>query len=149
MSCFKVRIDGVVTGATANAFSTIAALTFPNTAGYRGRLRSLTVAGAGGAVQDVQVSLRLRRTDNTTTGTSTAVNVNTIGKADPLSRASFVSAAGKNFTVEPTNYETGSLGLGAVNARNTFIKEWGPEERGAGAATRCSAWKPPPASPPP
>jgi hypothetical protein len=52
---------------------TILALKFvPTRTGHQGRLRRLIIGGAGGAAQDVQVSLKLDRTSNTTDGTSTS-----------------------------------------------------------------------------
>jgi hypothetical protein len=128
MAHFKLRAPAVVTGSTANAFITLVGLKFANTAGHRGRLRKLIVGGAAVSPQDVQVSLRLRRTDNTTDGTSTSVNVNTIGQADPNSIASNLAAIGKNYSAEPTTFATGMLGVGALNSRGTLVMEWGPDE---------------------
>ncbi len=124
MPSFKLRVDGLSTGAVANTFLTALAVKFANTTGHRARLRSLAIGGTGGAPQDIQVSARLRRTGNTSDGTSTAVATTYVTKADPNSIASNVTAIGKNYTVEPTTYEPGSLGLGSFNARNTIIKEW-------------------------
>jgi hypothetical protein len=124
---YKLRVGGITTGSTANEFITVLGMKLPNTVGYRARLRKLTIGGAGAAAQDVQTSFRLRRTNNTSDGTSTAVNVNTIGKADPNSRDSFVSAIGKNYSAEPTTFENGTLGVAPINSRNTLVMEWDPE----------------------
>lgn len=131
---YKVNVDGIATGAAANTFLSLLGLKLADTTGHRARLRKLIVGGGGGAAQDIQVSLRLRRTDNATDGTSTAVNVNTIGQADPASRASIVAAIGKNYATEPTVFETGTLGLAALNSRATIVQEWGPDE--------APAWEP-------
>ena len=125
---YKLNCAGVVTGATANTFITLLGLKLANTAGHRARLRRLIVGGGGGAAQDVQVSLRLRRTSNAGDGTATAVNVNTIGQADAGSVASRIAAVGKNYSAEPTAYETATLGLAAMNSRATLAIEWGPDD---------------------
>jgi hypothetical protein len=125
---YKLNVAGITTGAAANTFITLLGLKLADTTGHRARLRKLVVGGGGGAAQDIQVSLRLRRTDNTTDGTSTAVNVNTIGQADPNSVASRIAAIGKNYSAEPTAFETATLGLAAINSRATLVQEWGPDE---------------------
>lgn len=125
---YKLKVDGIATGAVANTFKTLLGLKLADTAGHRARLRRLIVGGGGGAPQDLQVSLRLRRADNTTDGTKTDVNVNTIGSADDGQIASRIAAIGKNYTDEPTTYETGTLGLAAVNTRSTLVMEWGPDD---------------------
>ncbi|MFA7254120.1 MAG: hypothetical protein WC107_06235 [Patescibacteria group bacterium] len=125
---YKLKVDALATGAAANTYATLLGLKLANTTGHRCRLRRLVIGGGGAAAEDIQVSLRLRRTGNTADGTSTAVNVNTIGDARGGSVASRVAAIGKNYTVEPTTYETGALGLGAMNSRATLIMEWGPDD---------------------
>ena len=80
---FYTKIDGLLTGAVAGTWKTLVALKFAATTGHRGRLRRMIVSGGGGATQDVQASIQIRRSDNTGDGTSTAVNVNTIAKRDP------------------------------------------------------------------
>ena len=124
MAMFHCKVEGLVTGAVANTFKTILALKFADTLGHRARLRKLIIGGGGGAPQDLQVSLRLRKTDTTADGTSTAVNVNTIGKSDPTTGASNVAAIGKNCTVEPTTMGTDTLGGGAINGRGGLVLEW-------------------------
>ena len=66
---YKLFVPGLVTGSTANAFSTLLGLKMANVAGNRARLRKLVIAGSGAAPQDVQVALKLQRTDNTADGT--------------------------------------------------------------------------------
>jgi len=125
---YRIKVDSLATGTSANTYKTILGLKLPDTAGYRARLRRLIVGGGGAAAEDLQVSLRLRRTGNTADGTSTAVNVNTIGKADGDSVASRISAIGKNYTAEPTTYETGAVAGGTINTRATLILEWSPDD---------------------
>jgi len=124
MAIFHCKVEGLVTGASANTFKTILGLKFADTLGHRARLRKLVIGGGGGAPKDKQVSLRLRKTDITTDGTSTAVNVNTIGKSDPTSVASNIAAIGKNYSAEPTTMGTDTLGGGAMNDRGGLVLEW-------------------------
>ena len=56
------------------------------------------------------------------------MNVNTIGQADPASVASVLTAIGRNYSAEPTTFETATLGVGAMNSRGTLVMEWGPDE---------------------
>lgn len=117
------------TGASAGAMTTIAALKLGSA--RRVRLRELRIGGGGGttAAQDLQVELQLRRSDQTTDGTSTSQNVNTIAKGNPDQvAASGVSAIGHTFTVEPTTIDNGLIGLGAFNTRGVFHAVWGPGE---------------------
>jgi hypothetical protein len=123
---FKLGVTGISTGATAGAYITLLGLKLANTAGHRARLRRLIVGGGGGAPQDVQVSLRLRRTSNAADGTSTAVSTTLVTKADPGSVASVLSAAGKNYSAEPTTFEAGGP-VAALNARGTLVWEFGEE----------------------
>jgi len=139
MSIYHCKVEGIATGAVANTFKTILGLKYADTLGHRGRLRKLFIGGGGGAAQDLQVSIRLRKTDITADGTSTAVNVNTIGKSDPTSQASLVAAMGKNYTVEPTTMGTDTLGGGSINGRSGLVLEWGPGEGPTWGRKECLA----------
>ena len=124
MALYSVWIPAISTGSSANAFITLAGLKMANTLGHRCWLRRLTVAGAGGATQDVNVSIKIDRTGNAGDGTSTSVNLTTISKGDPNSIASRVNLIGKNYTVEPTTLD-GTAGFGgALNSRGILILEW-------------------------
>ena len=128
MALFQTKVDSIATGSTANTYKTLLGLKFADTAGHRGRLRRLIVSGGGGAPQDLQCSIKLRRSDNTGDGTSTSVNTNTISKKDPASVASNVSAIGKNFTAEPTTIDTDILGGGSFNCRGVLELAFTEEE---------------------
>lgn len=128
MSLHLTKIDGLATGAVANTYITLASLKFADTAGHRGRLRRLILSGGGGSPQDLQVSIKIQRTDNNADGTSSAINVNTIAQKDALTAASNVAAIGSNFTVEPSNKATAVLGGGSFNTRSGLVLEWGPDE---------------------
>lgn len=124
MALYSVWVPAIATGASANAFITLLGLKMANTAGHICYLRRLVVAGGGAAAQDINVSIKLDRTDNTGDGTSTSVNVNTILSANSLQIASRVNAIGKNYSGEPTTY-SGGIGFGgALNSRGILILEW-------------------------
>ncbi len=129
MPIFSMQVQAD-TGAVANTFATLLGLKFANTTGHRGRLRKLTIAGGGGAAQDLQVQCRLTKSDNTADGTSTDVIAGLL-KVDPLSVASNVAAAGAEFTVEPTTKETDYYGLGGLNSRATLQHDWTNDPAGA------------------
>jgi len=128
MAKFQLYVPDIDTGGAANTFITILGLKFADTTGHRGRLRRLFLGGGGGAPQDLQVSARIRVASNAGDGTSTAVNVNTIGKVDQLSVASNVAAIGETYTVEPTTYATQMHGGGSFNCRGGLLLEWAPED---------------------
>lgn len=124
MSHHSATAYDVPTGAVVDTFKTLMSLKAANTTGHRARLRSLNVAGAGGAAQDIQATLRLLRSDNTGDGTATSV---TPTKKDPDSLAANLTAA-KAHSAEPTTMESTYIWEGALNARGTLIKEWGEDD---------------------
>lgn len=128
MPIYHCKVEGLTTGTTVGTFKTLVGLKLADTAGHRARLRRLILAGGGSAAQDIQVSARIAKTDNTTDGTSTSVNTNTIGQSDDNDIASNVSAIGKNYSVEPTTIGTGLLGGGSFNTRGGLVLEWNHDE---------------------
>lgn len=127
MARFSLKCDSLVTGASANTYTTLLGLKFAATTGHRGSLRRLVIGGANVAVQDVQVAFKIDRTNIATDGTATTA-LTSITKGDPLSIASRVAAAGKNYSAEPTTYD-GLLGFGgSFNSRGGLVLEWGAGE---------------------
>lgn len=124
MPSFSVKSGTITTSASANTFITLLGLKMANTTGHMARLRRMVVAGAGAAAQDLQVTVKLDRTGNTTDGTSTSVNVATIMQADPLSVASNVNAIGKTYSAEPTTFNGDAGYGGSFNTRGTLVLEW-------------------------
>jgi hypothetical protein len=123
MPHYTVTAVEVASGATPGTYKTLLAVKFP--ASSRQRIRSLSIGPGGEAAQDVNMSIRLTTADQTGDGTSTAV---TVKQKDTLSRATSASAAGKNFTAEPSNLAaTYHLETG-LNSRGSMIKEWNAEE---------------------
>lgn len=124
MAIFSINIPSISTGATANAFITIAGLKLANTAGHRAKLRKLMIGGSGGAAQDIQVNFKIDRTDNSADGTSTAVATTLIFAHDQDGGASNMAAIGKNYSGEPTTYAGDTGSGGAVNSRGSVLLEW-------------------------
>lgn len=123
---YSVPFSDLPSGAVADAYVTLAALVAADTAGYRCRLRSLTVGPADNAPADLNVSVALKRVDDVSAGgagTATAVTATT---KDSLSRAAVIAGA-KGHSVEPTTYGT-VLWECDLNLRNSVIKEWGPDD---------------------
>lgn len=124
---YTVPAADVATTGSADTFKTIAAILVADTAGHRARLRRLTIGFADNTPADAQVSFQVKRILDVSAGgagTSTAV---TPGKVDPGTPASLVSA-GKNFTVEPTAYETDPLWTDDLNTRGGVVIEWNEDD---------------------
>lgn len=120
----SVTMTAVATGAAVGTYKSLLSVIFGNTTGYRGRVRKLSVQPDGEAAQDVNVSLRLTKTDNTSAGTATAV---TPKKLDADSVATNATA-GKNYTAEPTTVDSQHFWEGAINGRGGIVIEWAPNE---------------------
>jgi hypothetical protein len=127
MPRFALNIPQLSTGASAGTYAARLGLKLANTAGHRARLTKIVLGGGGLGPQDVQLSFRLRRTDNTSDGTATAVSAAEIARLDPDSLASNVSAK-KTYTVDPTTLEDGAVAAGSVNARGCLVLEWAAGE---------------------
>ncbi len=124
MPAFSISAYDVETGAVVDTFKSLLGLKAADTVGHRARIRSLTAGGAGAAAQDIQVALRLVRSNNTTDGTATAV---TPEKLDPDSVAANLSGK-KDYSAEPTVVASVPVWEGSINARGTLVKEWLPGE---------------------
>ncbi len=126
MGVFSVQTEAE-TGSAANTFTTLLGLKFAVANGAK--VRRIVIGGAGGAAQDINCAIRVRRSNQNDDGTSTSVNVNTIGKADPDSPNSTVSAIGKTFTGEPTTKDTELLAVGHLNSRGNLVIEFNDESK--------------------
>ena len=118
MAKFAMTIDGWQSAAVAGTYETVLAL--KGAAAVRGKLKSIKVGGAGEAAQDVQMSLRIGRADQTGDGTSTPL-VPT--KKHPGSAASGMTG-GHTFTVEPTTKEATHLLQMGYNSRAGLALQW-------------------------
>ena len=121
MPLFTLTAPAVATGAVVGTYKTLLGGKYANTTGHRCRVRKLIVTPGGEAAGDVNVSIRLTKTNNAGDGTSTSV---TAKKADDGSIASNLAAAGKNYTVEPTTVDSQHFWEGALNGRGGIIQEW-------------------------
>lgn len=126
---YSVKVDGISTGSSANTYKTILGIKMAATTGHNCRLTRVTIGGAGGAAQDVQVSFKFDRTNNATDGTSTAVATTVILAHESDSVASNVNAIGKNYSAEPTTFLGDAGAGGALNSRGAIALEW-PEGKG-------------------
>jgi hypothetical protein len=127
MPKFVVPFDNVATGAAADTYKTMAAIRVADTAGHRVRLRALHVGPADDAPVDKCLAIKISRVADVSAGgagTSTAV---TPAKKDVASTAALASA-GKNYTVEPTTYETEALWQGAINSRGAISMVWSADD---------------------
>lgn len=122
---FAITAEDVATGAVADTFTTLIGLKAANTAGYRARLRSLSVGVSGDAPADRNVAVKIARTDNSGDGTNTA---QTPVKLDAASRASIMTG-GVDYTAEPTTYESTPLWAFDFNLRGGVLdKAWDAED---------------------
>ncbi|MEK6798959.1 MAG: hypothetical protein AABZ12_08355 [Planctomycetota bacterium] len=126
---YTLPFDDVSTGAVADTYKTIAALIVANTAGHRCRVRKISVGFSDNAPADRNVGLRLQRIASlATAGTpgSTLSGAN-MPKKDTGSIDSLVTGA-RNYSVEPTTFETEPLWEMDINDRSGLVMEWGEEE---------------------
>lgn len=125
MPHFTAEAEEMATGSSVGTFKTMLGIKMANTTGHRARLRALNVGPGGEGAQDINLTLRVSKTNNSTDGTSTAV---TAKKKDPGSVASNAAAIGKNYSVEPTTVNSQHDYGNGFNSRATHIKEWSKEE---------------------
>jgi len=133
---YSLTFDDVATGTVADTFTTFAAIIVADTAGHRCRLRSLCIGPSDDAPADLNVGIKLARIADVSggsAGTGTAVTTANMGKIDPGTPASLMSGK-RDFTAEPTAYETEPLFAMGMNARGGLIKEW--SEDGAPVVTQ-------------
>ena len=124
MPRFSACVAAVATGAVVATYTSLLGLKFANTAGHRGRLRRLIATPAGEAAQDVNVSLRVTKADNTGDGTASSLT------PKPLDSAAIgTNATGKHtYTVEPTTVDAEAFVQAAINGRGGIVLDWGPGE---------------------
>ncbi len=133
---FTLPFEDIATGAVADVFKTLAALEIPDSLGNRIRVRSLIVGFAKDTPDDQPIAIVMSRIADRSAGTagsSTAVTTANIPKKDPDSIDSLV-AGERNYTVEPTTFETENIFADEINDRGGIIKEW--DEEGAPKFTR-------------
>lgn len=121
---YMMTFSDIASGAVADTFKTIASIINANTAGHRHRVRSLYIAPSQDAPTDVNIALKLSRTSNATAGTAgSTVTAANMPKVDPNSLTCLMTG-GRNYSVEPTVYDTEPMLQADFNARGGFYKEW-------------------------
>jgi len=121
---YTLTFTDVPTGVVADTFKTIAAIIAANTTGHRARIRSLQVGPADDAPADLQCAMRLERTNNATAGTpGSSVTAANIAKKD-TGALDCLMTGGRNYSAEPTTFETEAQWQLDFNARGGFVKEW-------------------------
>ena len=124
---FSVTFDNYSSSASADTLQTAAAIIAGDTAGYRCRIRSITVGPADDSPADLNLSIQLKRIeDYSAGGAGTAGSNPTPVPKDSLSRAS-VCTAGIEYSGEPTAYGD-AFWETEISRRNTVIKEWSVED---------------------
>lgn len=122
---YALTFSDVASGAVADTFKTFLGIIAGATAGHRGRLVSLELGPADATAQDINYSARINRTDQSTAGTAGASP--TPAKVDPNAEAS-VMTAGRDYSAEPTAFETEPIWEVGLNSRGSFFKEWLPSD---------------------
>lgn len=133
---YSLTFDDVVTLAVDNSYKTLAAIIVADTVGHRCRIRSLIVNPADDVPPDMNVGIRIGRIADVsggTAGTSTAVTAGNIPKRDPRSVDCLMSGA-RNYTAEPTSYETEPVFQAGFNVRGGLVKHWHDDDDEAIAA---------------
>jgi len=118
---FRLPFNDLASGSSADAFKTLAAVIAANTTGHRGRLLAFSIGPADDAPVDENACVRINRTNNA--GAGTAGSSPTLAKNDPGSRAS-VFTAGRDYSAEPTTYETEPLVNQDFNLRGGYAWKW-------------------------
>lgn len=121
---YAITFTDLASGSAADTFKTLLTLILANTAGHRFRVRSLQVGPADDAPADLNVAVRLARTDNSGAASGgSGVTAANIAKKDSLSRDT-VATAHRGPTAEPTAYETEAAYQMDFNIRSGLMKEW-------------------------
>ena len=99
-----------------------------STDGHRGRLLQLIVGPADDTPADLNVAIRVNVTNQDTAGTpGTSVTAANIPKADPNQRDSVMTGV-RNYSAEPTTYETYSRWQSEFNRRGALMMAWTRDE---------------------
>lgn len=122
MSSYALSARSLDSGTTPGTFETLLAVKFADTLGHRGRLRSIHVGGDDDS-DDIQITVKVAVTNNTTDGTAGNDVLADIAQKDANDIASRVAAAGSQYSGEPTTYGKPVLQR-SCNSRGGIQKEW-------------------------
>ena len=126
---YVLTFTDVATGAVADTYKTLAALLAADVAGNQCRLLALNIGPSDDAPADVNVGIQIKRIADISAGgagTKTAVSAANMGRPYVDTRDGVITG-GRNYTVEPTAYETEPLFAMDFNLRGGFFKEWTAE----------------------
>ena len=125
---YSLTVEDVATDSAADTFKTLLALKAANTAGHRGRLLQLCVGPSDDTPADLNLAVRVNKTDNAGNGTgATSVASANIPKADPNQRDSIMTGY-RGYATEPTTYDTEAPWKFDLNRRGGLIQNWDDRE---------------------
>ena len=120
---FMIPFAGVATGSVADTFKTIVAAIAGDTLGYRFWVNYLGVFTDDSTPLEHNLALRLCRIADVSGGSAGTGTAVTPVKPDDLGAASIITAK-KDFTVEPSTYESTDLLVGGRHAKTGFVWQW-------------------------
>lgn len=124
MPFYSITVDDVVTPSTADQFKTVIGIKI-GSAGVRGRVVALDVGAADDTLDNLNLGLKIAKTNNAGDGTGTSF---TPKKVDNDGPASSVTAAYVDYSAEPTTYDTDPFWITGMHSRANISKGWGPLE---------------------
>lgn len=131
MAFWTIPFNNVSTGNNADTADTMVSAIVPDTAGSRIRVRAISIGAATDSPTDVPFGVKLQRIADVSAGAAgtagSSITAANIPKHDSL-QADAPCSAGIAYTAEPTTYETHALWQTEMNARDSLIKEWLPDE---------------------
>lgn len=127
MSIYYVPIDNIAGNSGSgeqDEYKTLASIIVPDTADIQVAIKEIDIGPASDSAADENFILAVERIDGPTTeGTKTAITAANINRPHTDLPDPDWSAA-KNYTVEPTVFETNPLWLMGQNDRGGFFKRW-------------------------
>lgn len=124
---YTATCKAVATLAVAGSLKTVLSVKVANTAGLRGRVTKIVVVPAEEAPQDVNLTVELNKSNNTTDGGTSATAV-TPKPVDKNSAASALTARkdlqNGGAADEPTTMDTEPFTRGGCNGRGGYMETW-------------------------
>ncbi len=125
---YSLTVEDVATGVAADTFTTLLALKAAETSGHRGRLLKLCVGPSDNTPADINLSVKVNKTNNTANGAgSSNVASAAIPKTDPAQRNSIMTGY-YGYSGEPTTYDTQAPWNMDFNRRGGLIENWDERE---------------------
>jgi hypothetical protein len=125
---YQFSFEDQATSSSVDTWKTMAGIIAGAAAGHRGRLLSLDVGFADNTPPDLNIAVRVCKTNQDTAGTATdTIAAGSVQKADPNQRDSVMSI-GRLYSVEPTTYDNYKPWQMGVNCRGGLMKTWTLDE---------------------